>query len=230
MDPIITFGSPAHAGMALRAPRADGAIHRFPRPRGDGPLHGGRRDGRQWVPPPTRGWPRTVAHLRIAAEGSPAHAGMAPRPSDRGTASWRFPRPRGDGPAGDGIEAGTGMVPPPTRGWPLPMNRGSRHPAGSPAHAGMARQYAGRSLTLFRFPRPRGDGPGLSNEYMGAMLVPPPTRGWLARARLAGFSAAGSPAHAGMAPQPEPGQGWRARFPRPRGDGPRSAPRWVWAT
>ena len=154
-------------------------------------------------------------------EGSPAHAGMAPASTATWCTCWGFPRPRGDGPSRTSRIMSAWEVPPPTRGWPLAQDGQRLADVGSPAHAGMAPVSRGCSLLSTRFPRPRGDGPGFPVHLDHDVMVPPPTRGWPARARVSLRSSRGSPAHAGMAPTRSPPRGRRPRFPRPRGDGPR---------
>jgi len=135
---VVVNGSPAHAGMAPPSASPTGCTCGFPRPRGDGPTSMGFREAVAAVPPPTRGWPPSRPSPRWPANGSPAHAGMAPGPT-MPTAWWlRFPRPRGDGPLKPSRPSWRGSVPPPTRGWPLLTGLDWAAPAGSPAHAGMA--------------------------------------------------------------------------------------------
>ena len=114
---VSSAGFPAHAGMdparCWRSPHDPG----FPRPRGDGPT------GCPWftdscmVSPPTRGWTPDSPVDRRGRGGFPAHAGMDPNSLPPGRCPYRFPRPRGDGPA---------IFPPSV----IPTN-------GFPAHAGM---------------------------------------------------------------------------------------------
>ncbi len=75
------------------------------------------------------------------------------------------------------------------------------------------------------FPRPRGDGPGTSSFQQNSYKVPPPTRGWSLDGLCFAGIGAGSPAHAGMVPVYTPGSTVTFRVPRPRGDGPLTAPR-----
>ena len=152
----------------------------------------------------------------------------------------RFPRPRGDGLVIAAVAMDPNAVPPPTRGWPVqasvsaaypavpPPTRGwPQHPAccfchcsGSPAHAGMAPPMWKSCKRWLRFPRPRGDGPAYVEKLQALVAGPPPTRGWpLSRAETI-KAIAGSPAHAGMAPQAEQIGHDASGFPRPRGDGP----------
>ena len=132
-------GSPAHAGMVPRRARAHSHVARFPRPRGDGPELPGSGGLRLRVPPPTRGWsPLAVVRTRPRV-GSPAHAGMVPRPERRGVKRIGFPRPRGDGPRDRRHDRRDDRVPPPTRGWSLVTSAVGGISSGSPAHAGMVR-------------------------------------------------------------------------------------------
>ncbi len=176
-------------------------VFRFPRPRGDGPLlpQVGLHFGE--VPPPTRGWSPRFFQKPLHLPGSPAHAGMVPQTARSYHARRRFPRPRGDGPAYWSVSYDSGMVPPPTRGWSCFSLTAPPVTTGSPAHAGMVPRRQSASAVTSRFPRPRGDGPGIAVGRGGKALVPPPTRGW-------------SPCFTWLALR-------LVWFPRPRGDGPR---------
>ena len=195
-------GSPAHAGMARRGAQQPPPRPRFPRPRGDGPSAGDQLARRRGVPPPARGWPIGRFGLYFSHKGSPAHAGMARGGCSRSWGRRRFPRPRGDGPRIDGHLVHLLGVPPPTRGWPSLRRGPGPGAAGSPAHAGMARPDDPPSHHIWRFPRPRGDGPIPSLGITGELVVPPPTRGWPLAHESHHVGLGGSPAHAGMAPCP----------------------------
>ena len=226
-DSAIRDGFPAHAGMDPSTPA--GRCRRvvwFPRPRGDGP-HDGRRDApaaSRTVSPPTRGW--TLRHMNTAA----LHG-------------LRFPRPRGDGPHVSrhvsrrvlGVSPPTRgwttlghcrtgcrlRVSPPTRGWTLQMHidRRDRTRSGFPAHAGMDLLSKPADGTL-RWHRPGCGFPAHAGMDLLDMrlwslsrvaAVSPPTRGWTALRDRARF-----PRPRGDGPQ----RGPRPGFPRPRGDGP----------
>ncbi len=152
-------GSPAHAGMARSKGGLNDRSHRFPRPRGDGPLKGPAGPTGPTVPPPTRGWPPRRRIAWRQRDGSPAHAGMAPkRVKGHRRVRW-FPRPRGDGPVGTVNCTAIVKVPPPTRGWPRFIQIINSLLSGSPAHAGMAPMAETSGCCRTGFPRPRGDGP-----------------------------------------------------------------------
>ena len=91
---------------------------------------------------------------------------------------------------------------------------------GFPAHAGMDRTLPPRPRRIWRFPRPRGDGPSPTASACAVASVSPPTRGWTLLLGDTALFGTGFPAHAGM----DPGRirlGFTpSGFPRPRGDGP----------
>ena len=134
--------------------------------------------------------------------------------------SPRFPRPRGDGPDIPTLADGLWEVSPPTRGWTRNREPTRVVLVGFPAHAGMDPPARRRSPRISRFPRPRGDGPCRSVLDPGGRLVSPPTRGWTRFRPGARADARGFPAHAGMDRLHKRAGRPRARFPRPRGDGP----------
>ncbi len=218
------YGSPAHAGMVPLTQSDYNYNQGFPRPRGDGPPCRHRPPLRHRVPPPTRGWSRHAAAMRRSAEGSPAHAGMVPVSLATAGDGHRFPRPRGDGPQFCPGHVIAIRVPPPTRGWSLGLQLPGYMAHGSPAHAGMV--LPGRPPPPIPpwFPRPRGDGPNCARQPPITRRVPPPTRGWSLFLVARMFGQRGSPAHAAMVPCAIPSRRVPQRFPRPRGDGPATAP------
>ncbi len=213
-------GSPAHAGMVPLLSFLAYIMRGFPRPRGDGPDLTGSIYAQTTVPPPTRGWsPRNIGWLS-AGNGSPAHAGMVPVREPHRPVALRFPRPRGDGPIGQRGLCLPGEVPPPTRGWSQSPLCETVRVRGSPAHAGMVPPGNIAGSAAHWFPRPRGDGPATGHSDGRMVAVPPPTRGWSISTSVRAPIPSGSPAHAGMVPLLNNLSGLRARFPRPRGDGP----------
>ena len=140
-------------------------------------------------------------------------------------ASSRFPRPRGDGPDACGILPVVAGVSPPTRGWTRSAPRYRRRQPGFPAHAGMDLSRPRQARCMKRFPRPRGDGPEWPCSSRQTSRVSPPTRGWTSQHADIGRTGGGFPAHAGMDRTKAPMTLTRARFPRPRGDGPRTGRR-----
>ena len=132
----------------------------------------------------------------------------------------RFPRPRGDGPQKRLKGLYDEAVSPPTQGWTQLIGGMHRSRLGFPAHAGMDRSTNSIVRSLWRFPRPRGDGPRLDNTEAGQRTVSPPTRGWTYTGGLRTTRQGGFPAHAGMDLQQGTERLTRGGFPRPRGDGP----------
>ena len=223
-------GFPAHAGMDPRRLPAGLIWPRFPRTRGDGPAPAMSTPSDSRVSPHTRGWTRcrSTGCSPSATEGFPAHAGMdredvadEPHPSPGFPAhagmdpeAWatadgaaRFPRTRGDGPAGRRVRL-----------------EGRR---GFPAHAGMDPKGANVGPGAGGFPRTRGDGPFGSGSTRMMNGVSPHTRGWTVVKRLMTAYVVGFPAHAGMDPTRASPRRARRRFPRTRGDGPSALP---WAS
>ena len=193
---------------------------RFPRPRGDGPAHELCLSHPEGVSPPTRGWTLERGGGYLRGAGFPAHAGMDPKSTVRSTPISWFPRPRGDGPCGTRRPKLKARVSPPTRGWTRSEVVAIGAPAGFPAHAGMdpCPPFGGRILK--RFPRPRGDGPFLTDRFSDTAEVSPPTRGWTPRQIAAAGGRLGFPAHAGMDLTQQQMVSLVVGFPRPRGDGP----------
>ncbi len=147
---------------------------------------------------------------------------MARKNGRTGTASRSFPRPRGDGPHPPNAYEDAGGFSPPTRGWPGSWLAHRFREQVFPAHAGMARNPPLLRGTAFCFPRPRGDGPDSSMRCLHPAQFSPPTRGWPAKTRSLGQHRVVFPAHAGMARHRRRDDAARRRFPRPRGDGPRT--------
>ena len=192
-------GSPASAGMYPALGPLKNCPERFPRERGDVPVPAPPEPAQSEVPPRARGC--TVVHTAVAtgAAGSPASAGMYPRPAQRQHAGPGFPRERGDVTARGG-------------------NSYERHD-GSPASAGMYPRGGQGGDRRDRFPRERGDVPVSATLDALRALVPPRARGCTGRVVRAVRAALGSPASAGMY------LGWCCRevghgFPRERGDVP----------
>ena len=214
------LGFPAHAGMDPSSPHVFRSAPRFPRPRGDGPAAGVADASSGRVSPPTRGWTSERSAHRHPRSGFPAHAGMDPRSrSSRSPSRW-FPRPRGDGPKTEVVDALAELVSPPTRGWTPVALIAPQQPFGFPAHAGMDPLPDGEEGRTPRFPRPRGDGPSRRNAATPRPPVSLPTRGWTLIEHAPAGGNAGFPAHAGMDRLPRDDGVLVNRFPRPRGDGP----------
>ena len=188
--------------MDLRDSIETVACRGFPRPRGDGPLPRVLLAYHHPVSPPTRGWTSITPSPEVSASGFPAHAGMDRhcRSSLRG--DRRFPRPRGDGPAQRRTRPRNVTVSPPTRGWTAKTESLRTGGVGFPAHAGMDPGRDRRPPTGTRFPRPRGDGPSVSDIRGRMTSVSPPTRGWTDVRERPVVAGAGFPAHAGMDPGP----------------------------
>src|SRR5690606_26053295 len=124
-------GSPARAGMDLSELAREVGSLRLPRTRGDGPMPVPDDALAYTAPPHARGWTRARFGRGWRARGSPARAGMDPRPGPR-PQGWRgLPRTRGDGPRRGGKTAGAYAAPPHARGWTWAEQRAGPGTTGS---------------------------------------------------------------------------------------------------
>ena len=184
----------------------------------------------------------------IGSASATSSAGFPRRRGDgpRIRRSWRGDRPFPPQARGwtSGLVWGiTGAaVPPQARGWTVRVSGQEQGLPVSPAGAGMdlsvclrggrrvrfpRRRGDGPSTTpaetvLAMFPRRRGDGPSPRNRQNRACRFPPQARGWTGRRPLDPSPSLVSPAGAGMDPSSRRARRRFARFPRRRGDGPRS--------
>ena len=112
------------------------------------------------------------------------------------------------------------MVPPLARGYTRKPGMPQHGARGSPARAGI---HPTGALPRFRtagFPRSRGDTPGQDRARTRCAAVPPLARGYTHGFNGLGLRHQGSPARAGIHPQPPGGHPRRPGFPRSRGDTP----------
>ena len=160
---------------------------------------------------------------RASPAFSPHTRGWTARPGDDLGHDLRFPRIRGDGPKWQYTKCSEANV--------------------FPAYAGMDRCTGTRTRGRPSFPRIRGDGPSTNSARCSWRKFSPHTRGWTARRLRGGGRASFSPhtrgwtamlmrtgaipsvfpAYAGMDRSPQWAAKHHVRFPRIRGDGPRSS-------
>ena len=213
-------GSPAPAGMDPESLSPNGIGSGLPRTRGDGPDIADNIGDERSAPPHPRGWTRCRLAEGRRGCGSPAPAGMDPRPVGTRAAGARLPRTRGDGPRHSLHLRGLRSAPPHPRGWTRHLSASHSSARGSPAPAGMdpiALYLGGRRV---RLPRTRGDGPWVELSTGYQMSAPPHPRGRTFELIPAGVIGGGSPAPAGMDPLCRWRSGPPSRLPRTRGDGP----------
>ena len=172
------------------------------------------------APPHTRGWTPQLKEPRGKVVGSPAHAGMDPLTATDGHKLIGLPRTRGDGPAQPANGKTSAWAPPHTRGWTRRAYSAGGQPSGSPAHAGMDPLLPHPTSRTNRLPRTRGDGPPTKSPKRLKPTAPPHTRGWTRLRPFLRPADRGSPAHAGMDPDPNVRNVAFVRLPRTRGDGP----------
>ena len=195
-------GFPAPAGIGPRRESAAAPRSRFPRARGDRPLHPRPCRQARAVSPRPRGSMKGPRHKIPPAGGFPAPAGIDPRMAGLLGVEAGFPRARGDRPDGGTSTTAVDSVSPRPRG----STRGRR-------------RHRGRG---HRFPRARGDRPGaLFLEALGRRVSPRP-RGSTVPAIRPARSSNGFPAPAGIDPWSGEWPSSKLGFPRARGDRPES--------
>ncbi len=214
------LGSPAQAGMdpprlVPPAPRVG-----LPRAGGDGPLPSSWGSSTDEAPPRRRGWTPPRSRSRRSLRGSPAQAGMDPRPSRASAPRPWLPRAGGDGPHAGVAGAPGRPAPPRRRGWTRPKARPLVGCGGSPAQAGMDPSPRAPGCRPRRLPRAGGDGPATPDTARLFGAAPPRRRGWTPVGRRAATPCAGSPAQAGMDPPIIVAGVAVGGLPRAGGDGP----------
>ncbi len=219
----LVDGSPAHAG--IDPPRRSWArsSRRLPRTRGDRPAPASTWATLRSAPPHTRGSTHRGQPRGADQLGSPAHAGIDPRPRSTTAASTRLPRTRGDRPTSPRVDSSRRPAPPHTRGSTLRLGGVRLARGGSPAHAGIDPPSMTGAAASLGLPRTRGDRPSSLISDLPGLGAPPHTRG---STRFGGAPVArdrGSPAHAGI--DPMAARWWRSPsgLPRTRGDRPETA-------
>ena len=170
--------------------------HRLPRSRGDGPRYVVVVRGYNGAPPLARGWTPARERSGGMGPGSPARAGMDPRPELERLVLSRLPRSRGDGPRTSDSRSSRSGAPPLARGWTHGPWRVHLCAGGSPARAGMDPSRPSLGKSSRRLPRSRGDGPSPHFAGAGAELATPLARGWTLAQPPGTGSCAGSPARA----------------------------------
>ncbi len=155
-----------------------------------------------------------------AASGSPAWAGIDPRPKPARCAKSWLPRVGGDRPIASRVIAHPAAAPPRGRGSTLHLRRLRRPRAGSPAWAGI--DPAGRAAAPLHggLPRVGGDRPDARVTKADVMAAPPRGRGSTPHVLGVRREAVGSPAWAGIDPSCSRGMITPCRLPRVGGDRP----------
>ena len=173
-----------------------------------------------WVPPLARGYTHHARGHAPGTRGSPARAGIHPRRMDGRRGRLRFPRSRGDTPGRTSSPIRGTPVPPLARGYTRVEEAGLRRAGGSPARAGIHPGRGACAEDPSRFPRSRGDTPRSCCSTTRTASVPPLARGYTSVPRVFAARVDGSPARAGIHPQPHAGSDQEEGFPRSRGDTP----------
>ena len=169
--------SPAHAGIDPTTVYGGQVNARFPRTRGDRPLHITASDQSTMFPPHTRGSTHSTHASTWVDLVSPAHAGIDLVIDKRGRHSNRFPRTRGDRPPTQQFLTPATLFPPHTRGSTQDDHWLSCCVVVSPAHAGIDPETIATNKVMTCFPRTRGDRPQQGVTESASVWFPPHTRG-----------------------------------------------------
>ncbi len=195
----------------------------LPRIRGDRPWAGQTHAYYAWAPPHPRGSTRYTDSGAHWCGGSPASAGIDPRPCAPPWCCQWLPRIRGDRPTARPAAAPTPVAPPHPRGSTPGRTWWTLSETGSPASAGIDPERVPVRAAGCGLPRIRGDRPDMSAVIVAKSEAPPHPRGSTQPDVRQPQQLAGSPASAGIDP------GWLAtatnrwRLPRIRGDRPFTA-------
>ena len=220
MNRAASLGSPAFAGIDLKAEAHAPKCVGLPRVRGDRPARPAGDCRCRAAPPRSRGSTRFQIIKTPSSCGSPAFAGIDPRTRPEPTPDNGLPRVRGDRPCRlDGAKPS---------GWAPPRSRGSTRSrvgfvelgSGSPAFAGIDLGSRSASEPGAGLPRVRGDRPSPRRKTVRSITAPPRSRGSTLPPSQYGALTSGSPAFAGIDPRPRASCRRPSRLPRVRGDRP----------
>ncbi len=211
---------PTRVGMARRRQALQSPRHRFPHPRGDGPLPHWGTAPLFGISPPAWGWPAAALGDCTVVWDFPTRVGMAREDTLERDVTPRFPHPRGDGPACRSHSSALTMISPPAWGWPADGQSLRLGGGDFPTRVGMARSSISAASLSARFPHPRGDGPAKCPEEVEEFAISPPAWGWPANGAVQCSRCQDFPTRVGMARCGVGQSTCRERFPHPRGDGP----------
>ncbi len=185
-EPPAAAGFPAPAGIDLNLAGCKVVRVWFPRARGDRPSTAWRRTSRRWVSPRPRGSTRSQEPTEPGKEGFPAPAGIDPLRCWRPSSGGGFPRARGDRPGQHLRAGGAEAVSPRPRGSTPSRGVDRRRDPGFPAPAGIDPSSSRVLGFRRRFPRARGDRPGVRAAAAANGRVSPRPRGSTPPCRPAG--------------------------------------------
>ena len=216
---------PACAGMFLCHRWGSSLGWCFPRVRGDVPALGQTAPSHGRFSPRARGCSHHTRHQPRYVDVFPACAGMFPAPPKSGRIRQCFPRVRGDVPVFCFPLMWMLTFSPRARGCSSNDSSNARWCAVFPACAGMFPDNFSTPPPSYRFPRVRGDVPGVTDSVVDKIKFSPRARGCSA-ARIRVLPGCGVfPACAGMFPAGTALRLNPCRFPRVRGDVPNALAR-----
>ena len=170
-------GSPARAGIGPAQIRPARALSWLPRASGDRPGVARVSDSVIVAPPRERGSAHRGPEEPERGAGSPARAGIGPRPCSRAICSPWLPRASGDRPGERASEGRVEVAPPRERGSARHPVRHRVGPQGSPARAGIGPTSRPSSPSGCRLPRASGDRPQAATAHVVLVEAPPRERG-----------------------------------------------------
>ncbi len=195
-------------------------LQSFPHPRGDGPKNHETKTLRHAFSPPAWGWSEAQNDEWDPLAVFPTRVGMVRVIEFDGGIIIGFPHPRGDGPIPRVTWRSSCSFSPPAWGWSGELVMIHTEMYVFPTRVGMVRQQPTRMMMTEMFS--------------------PPAWGWSADGRPGGARGVVFPTRVGMVRARNKSAACNARFPHPRGDGPRlsthrsrsrqfSPPAWGWS-
>ena len=213
---------PAYAGMFPHQCTCPARGVCFPRIRGDVPHRGIINFAVGVFSPHTRGCSSSLLKHYFSGAVFPAYAGMFLSLSAHVEQQRGFPRIRGDVPKHLTTNDNHGMFSPHTRGCSTRLGCSRIRGKVFPAYAGMFLIQLHYGLPTAGFPRIRGDVPTCGNTRTAPTGFSPHTRGCSPAACTRFRLRSVFPAYAGMFRVGTPPNRRSPRFPRIRGDVPKS--------
>ncbi len=174
------------------------------------------------APPHPRGSTPYVPEFLTRVQGSPAPAGIDLSATNAAGSQSGLPRTRKDRPDANSTIPMSPPAPPHPRGSTPGYATHPRVAPGSPAPAGIDPRRRNPLPRRVRLPRTRGDRPEAVPVDEGDDPAPPHPRGSTQTDRDHANTHAGSPAPAGIDPEPRLPDAAAPRLPRTRGDRPRT--------
>ena len=170
------------------------------------------------LPPRTRGSPGQTTRTPSAHRSTPAYAGITAALPPHTSVAEVYPRVRGDHLDGVTVGIRDRGLPPRTRGSHGAINLLGVVPRSTPAYAGITSRFHSPSRRLRVYPRVRGDHAARIGSALGAIGLPPRTRGSPMHYLYDVIGSGSTPAYAGITDLALDKYEWPRVYPRVRGD------------